>query len=932
MLSFSLQAQAEKDRLRLAELHVVELRKKVAQYDCRNNLGFFDMEPLIEEGKDLREQLQVAKEETARLKAIAEPPPSFFKKAGAFTLAVDLAIGEALSKAHVSRNQVPLLFMIFARFFRVKLPTHMMKVPHKKINGRMTYIEREMQYIPGRTHVKAVCATLNQAHKLQMGVELLENIDSKYCYIADGAESLQSEWLCQLLSRRDPATGQLHVTSLDLSLLHSKTSEAQAAAFKESLKLIAELLKDMGITDEVSPRILNFRPASSMNDRAAAARKAARLVRGAEVDDPSCAHHAITNIFEEGRKAVDKLLRALMNISDEQAAADAAKVKAMRTSVGWFSSPACAVIYQTAKYVALFSSKGYAVGSKFRIWLEAEEEERKKEAGVHGEQLLGFVEDLLAICGSRDYVFFMDAAVTERFSQDGSLKTFLEEEADLGGEAGGKLRNTILTGFGSDEIMAAVRSLALICDACLWPLLRSIGSNKHILDVLPVMWPQALAFFKEAASSPQHIMDGSLELLLSCDREAKLTERAKRSAVDMQRIRAKVAGNELIAKMLTAAFNAMAEATSNHASEFLSGGALAAEVITAEHRERLSGCPMTSIGAERVFALGRFHDKRAGASRDDTRQGLIQTTMDDTTGFMRQRENAEEEWAKLRARANKGMLVTMQQKRLEVGQAERVARQEKLAAKRAKRTARNAEKARVQAVKLATKYSELKSMSNDDLKDQLKKHKLLGKTGFTVSLPNRTALVLQLQALLNEADPVGANDLDDGDSGIDGRAIRRKAAPSVRGGKNKRKKTVQTYMGYEFDNTADYNLDAIVGHIVTDGDSVYANQVRPPALPSHVRSLTPSLPLAGQDAQGSQALSMRVGGLPPGRGVVRDRGERRRHHRLRAVPRAASQRRERGGCCRAGGGRARRDGRRGGHASALVPEQLLRGIRIVDHY
>ena len=106
---------------------------------------------------------------------------------------------------------------------------------------------------------------------------------------------------------------------------------------------------------------------------------------------------------------------------------------------------------------------------------------------------------------------------------------------------------------------------------------------------------------------------------------------------------------------------------------------------------------------------------------------------------------------------------------------------------------------------------------------------------------------------------MGANDLDDGDSGIDGRAIRRKAAPSVRGGKNKRKKTVQTYMGYEFDdNTADYNLDAIVVHIVTDGDSVYANQVRPPALPSHVRSLTPSLPLAGQDAQGSQALSMHV--------------------------------------------------------------------------
>ena len=47
-----------------------------------------------------------------------------------------------------------------------------------------------------------------------------------------------------------------------------------------------------------------------------------------------------------------------MNITDEKAAADLPKVKAMRTSVGWFSSPARAVIYQPCKYTALFSSKG----------------------------------------------------------------------------------------------------------------------------------------------------------------------------------------------------------------------------------------------------------------------------------------------------------------------------------------------------------------------------------------------------------------------------------------------------------------------------------------------------------------------------------------------------------------------------------------------
>eukprot|EP00965_Chrysotila_dentata_P179661 5932695-Pleurochrysis_carterae.AAC.1 len=65
-------------------------------------------------------------------------------------------------------------------------------------------------------------------------------------------------------------------------------------------------------------------------------------------------------------------------------------------------------------------------------------------------------------------------------------------------------------------------------------------------------------------------------------------------------------------------------------------------------------------------------------------------------------------------------------------------------------------------------------MGVEDLRDPLKKHKLLGKTGFALSLPNRTTYVLQLQTLLLEADE-DANDLEDGDSGIDGRNVRRRA-------------------------------------------------------------------------------------------------------------------------------------------------------------
>ena len=59
--------------------------------------------------------------------------------------------------------------------------------------------------------------------------------------------------------------------------------------------------------------------------------------------------------------------------------------------------------------------------------------------------------------------------------------------------------------------------------------------------------------------------------------------RGKRSAVDMARIRKLVDGNELVLKMLTAAFTAMAESTENHAAEFLPGGPLSAEMIT-HHR------------------------------------------------------------------------------------------------------------------------------------------------------------------------------------------------------------------------------------------------------------------------------------------------------------------------------------------------------------
>eukprot|EP00965_Chrysotila_dentata_P040866 1354772-Pleurochrysis_carterae.AAC.1 len=140
----------------------------------------------------------------------------------------------------------------------------------------------------------------------------------------------------------------------------------------------------------------------------------------------------------------------------------------MRTIVGWFSSPSCALIYECSKYVALRSSKGYAIGAKFRQWLDAELHGKEEES--FDNKLLGSVEDMMSI--------------NDRFSQTSSLR-YLEEEANLGAKAGGKLRNVIFTGFGSEGIMAAVRAMALLYESSLWMLLRAIGSDACILDVLP---------------------------------------------------------------------------------------------------------------------------------------------------------------------------------------------------------------------------------------------------------------------------------------------------------------------------------------------------------------------------------------------------------------------------------------------------------------
>ena len=188
-----------------------------------------------------------------------------------------------------------------------------------------------------------------------MGEQLIEHVDERLwgdetslCYISDAAESQQRDFTTHILSRR--VKGKLVLSAIDLAQIDSKTAEAQAASFNASMEKIYSMMEERGrgTEAELLRRFHKQLVTCTQNDRAAPARAAARMVVGAEFgdNDPTCAEHALANILEEGRKAMDIILRELMNITDEQAAGDAEKIKALRTCVGWMSSPACALIYQ----------------------------------------------------------------------------------------------------------------------------------------------------------------------------------------------------------------------------------------------------------------------------------------------------------------------------------------------------------------------------------------------------------------------------------------------------------------------------------------------------------------------------------------------------------------------------------------------------------
>jgi hypothetical protein len=283
--------------------------------------------------------LSAAQKEAAKYKAIAEPPTESFFKDGHYTTKLDLTALEVIATLGVAANVVPELFLIFGRFYGVKIPSRTINVRTGTINGERTYEKRVVLYIPGKTHIKELPAIGGELHNIQVGCWLLEGIDECYCYIADGANSMQQEIYAQLLSRRNTQTGKLESRALSISAISDKSSEGQHAKYKEALEAcgeaweaaaaaghLDELDTDSTVGDaaqdpEPPPngegfhqqrrerelreiiakrnKLVHLTAASAMNDRAADARKTARLVRNGDgkggegdvADDPTCAHH-----------------------------------------------------------------------------------------------------------------------------------------------------------------------------------------------------------------------------------------------------------------------------------------------------------------------------------------------------------------------------------------------------------------------------------------------------------------------------------------------------------------------------------------------------------------------------------------------------------------------------------------------------------------
>ena len=407
----------------------------------------------------------------------------------------------------------------------------------------------------------------------------------------------------QILSRR--VDGKLQLMALDLNTVDSKTGEAQQAAYKQSIEEAIKLMESAGLVDERAAELLRrFMPTCACNDRAANGRKGARLVLGLADgdDDPTCAEHALVNILEEGRKAMDAVLRELMNITEAQAEGDAEKIKAMRTCVGWFSSPVCALIYQKspstspcARPRATPSAASFSSG--WRRGLPTSTTSRRSSAtprrlGGCARHLRVSHVRLLSGCGA-NRAALVAGGLAAHLPPGGGRHGRRKWRQAAGLDPEGRVVD-VHGGCAGDGTHLRLR---LLEDD---PRRQAKCREACVLDVLPHVWPAAHSFFELAAASPSAIVDGSLQMELGLElapvaETASQAKRSARGAIDMARIRAAATSDPVVERLLAAAFAAMAKATANHAApEWLPAGLVATD---------------DSVTSEGKLSLGSYHPR-----------------------------------------------------------------------------------------------------------------------------------------------------------------------------------------------------------------------------------------------------------------------------------------------------------------------------------
>ena len=584
---------------------------------------------------------------------------------------------------------------------------------------------------------------------------------------------------------------------------------------RDVLRFIAEL----GLTDDSGvwiPRPANHaQTLSYLNCRMQVELNNVRTQ--SEGEGPTCGEHGtLVNPLKAGSDAVDGVARGWMGKTAELVALDEHKVKALTNATGWHSSPGGALLYACSKYFALASDKGYAVGQKAAGYLEFTAEGREVF------QLLGYLQDLLSLKGSRNYVRSINAPIVHRLLQQapGSLYTFLKEEEELAaGKGAGKIRKQILAGAESPEMMACVAYESIVGDFYTFPIMHALkhrpadGSDPHVLDLAPLV-QEAYAKLLEAAKEPRLVATGQAKLLPSfpyCypqERHAS-THKTKpgRRQMDMERIYTEMQSEpeslQRLIELLTAALPAIAKMLHTHTVALQKGGALTGENDTPELRSKLSGVARSNTVVECIFALEKFLSTREKGSLLRHRKGWTLFRYNNTDAWGETLPDGKlklylavcrQEAAK-KAKAEGGTA-----KQLAANYAHGAkARQELLEAKRAGIRAKEEELDRLRQPSLrCTTFSALAKLPMPALKEQLKLRALVDQRREASGKPlirtppkkdadresGRAWLVLKLQALMKleylegklSSDP---NDLEEGDLGCASRAPRRRKAKAA---------------------------------------------------------------------------------------------------------------------------------------------------------